>query len=94
MRDYSALVRDAPMKGRSFVPYKPIALVVEDDAFQRAIIAILLEETEMQVFQCESGEAAELLLEKFGGCMCFMFTDVNLAGSMTGTDLASLAAAR
>lgn len=57
---------------------------VEDDAFPRAMIAILLKETEMQVLQCESGETIELLLEKLGGCMCFMFTDINLSGSVTG----------
>src|ERR1700704_5089219 len=76
------------------MPHKPIALIVEDDAFQRASVALLLEETEMDVFQCESAEAAELILGKVGGALCFMFTDVNLAGSMTGTELASTAAIR
>ena len=74
--------------------YRPIALVVEDDFLQRASIALLLEETEMDVFQCESGEAAELVLQKVGGAICFMLTDVNLAGSMTGAELAGLAASR
>ena len=72
--------------------YRPIALVVEDDTFQRASVALLLEETEMDVFQCESGEAAELILQKVGGAICFMFTGVNLAGSMTGVELAWFAA--
>jgi len=67
---------------------------VEDDFPQRASIALLLEETEMDVFQCESGEAAELVLQKVGGAICFMLTDVNLAGSMTGDELAGLAASR
>src|SRR3954453_454884 len=72
--------------------YRPIALVVEDDFLQRASIALLLEETEMDVFQCESAEAAELVLQKVGGAICFMLTDVNLAGSMTGAELAGVAA--
>jgi DNA-binding response OmpR family regulator len=40
--------------------FKRVALVVEEDARQRASIATLLEESEVQVIQCESGEAAEL----------------------------------
>jgi two-component system cell cycle response regulator CpdR len=74
------------------MPYRPTALVVEDDFLQRLSIALLLEESEMDVFQCESAEAAELVLQKAGGAICFMFTDVNLAGSMSGADLAGFAA--
>jgi len=74
------------------MPHRPIALVVEDDTLQRASIALLLEETEMDVFECESAEAAELVLEKVGGAICFMCTDVNLAGSMTGAELAGFTA--
>jgi DNA-binding NtrC family response regulator len=76
------------------MPYRPIALVVEDDELQRASVATLLEESEMDVFQCESAEAAELILEKVGSSLCFLFTDVNLAGSMTGAHLADIAASR
>ena len=71
--------------------HKPVALVVEDDEIQRSLIALLLEETDMDVIQCESGEAAELVLNKVGGCLSLMFTDVNLAGRMTGADLAAIA---
>ena len=39
-------------------PFKPIALVVEDDEMQREMVAMLLEESEIGVIQCESGEAA------------------------------------
>src|ERR1700743_825933 len=72
-------------------PYKKIALVVEDDPFQRETIVTLLEESEMDVIQCESGEAAELVLEHVGGCLCTLLTDVNLAGRMDGIELAQLA---
>lgn len=74
--------------------HKLIALVVEDDEIQRSLIALLLEETDMDVIQCESGEAAELVLNKVGGCLSLMFTDVNLAGRMTGADLAEIASTR
>ena len=73
---------------------KRTALVVEDDEIQRAVAAMLLENTDMDVFQCESAEAACLLLEKVGGCLCLMFTDVELAGTMNGGELASIAKQR
>jgi DNA-binding NtrC family response regulator len=69
-------------------PFKPIALVVEDDALQREMVAMLLEESEIGVIQCESGEAALRVLEKMGGCFAIMFTDVNLAGKIDGVELA------
>jgi two-component system cell cycle response regulator CpdR len=70
------------------------AMVVEDDQIQRAMVVMLLEETGIQVIQCESAEAAELVLEKVGGCLCMMFTAVNLAGRMTGAELAMKARQR
>ena len=39
-------------------PFKPIAIVVEDDVFQRAEVATLLEECEMGVIECGSAEEA------------------------------------
>lgn len=68
-----------------------IALVVEDDAIQRSLLALLLEESEMEVIQCESAEAAELVLEHSGGGLTMMVTDVELAGNMTGLELADTA---
>ena len=72
---------------------KPAALIVEDDVLQRELIAALLEEN-MSVFQCESGEAAELILGHIGGVLCFLFTDNNLSGPMTGVELATIAKRR
>jgi two-component system, cell cycle response regulator CpdR len=74
--------------------YKATALVVEDDQAQRTMVAMLLEQTDIRVIQCESAEAAELVLERVGGCLCMMFTDVNLAGRMTGAELATKARQR
>src|ERR1700761_2670882 len=72
-------------------PYKQVALVVEDDPLQRATMVTLLEESEMDVIQCESAEAAELVLEHVGGCLTTLLTDVSLAGSMDGIELAQIA---
>lgn len=73
---------------------KSIALVVEDDQIQRVKVVTLLKEADFQVIQCERGEAAELVLEKVGGCLRMMFADVDLAGSMTGAELATMARRR
>jgi len=73
---------------------KPTALVVEDDADQRELVCALLEECDMDVIQCETAESAEAVLEKVGGDLSMIFTDVNLAGHMSGTELAALAKAR
>ena len=71
--------------------YKRLALVVEDDPLQRETIVTLLEESDMDVIQCESGEAAEMVLEHVGGCLTTLLTDVSLAGSMDGIELAQIA---
>ena len=67
------------------------ALVVEDDETQREIVVILLEELELKVFACESGEAATMILQEIGDTLCLMFTDINLRGPMTGIELANQA---
>jgi DNA-binding NtrC family response regulator len=61
--------------------------VVEDDDDQRHIVTTLLEESEMTVIQCESAEAAELVVNKIGGSLALLFTDISLPGRMTGIDL-------
>jgi CheY-like chemotaxis protein len=71
--------------------YKRLALVVEDDPVQRETIVTLLQESDMDVIQCESGEAAEMVLEHVGGCLTTLLTDVSLAGSMDGIELAQIA---
>ena len=69
-------------------PFKPIALVVEDDAMQRELAAMLLEDCEMGVIQCESAEAALQVLVRLGPSVSMMLTDVNLAGKIDGLELA------
>jgi DNA-binding NtrC family response regulator len=64
------------------------ALVVEDDEGQRTLVAMLLESSNMDVLECESAEDAISILDQNGTSVCFLFTDVKLAGAMTGTALA------
>jgi two-component system, cell cycle response regulator CpdR len=73
-------------------PFKPVALVVEDDVLQREMVAMLLEESEMGVIQCESAEEALRALEKIGGRVSMIFTDICLAGKIDGVELAHFAA--
>jgi CheY-like chemotaxis protein len=75
-------------------PYSATALVVEDDPMQREMMCLLLEESDYAVIQCESGEAAELVLDKYSGSLELMITDVSLAGRKSGVELARIATAR
>ena len=72
-------------------PFRATALVVEDDPMQREMICLLLEESDMDVIECESAEAAELVLEEAGASLVLMMTDVQLAGHKSGVDLAHVA---
>jgi DNA-binding NtrC family response regulator len=73
-------------------PFKPIAVVVEDDVLQRELVVVLLEESEISVIQCQSAEEALRVLEKMGRRVSMMFTDVKLAGKIDGVELAHFAA--
>jgi len=66
-------------------PFRPTALVVEDDPIQRETIALLLEETDYDVIQCEDAETAELALKNRRAAL--LITDVSLVGAMTGIEL-------
>ena len=72
-------------------PFRATALVVEDDPMQREMICLLLEESEMDVIECESAEAAELVLGQADASLVLLMTDVQLAGHMNGVELAHLA---
>jgi DNA-binding NtrC family response regulator len=72
-------------------PFRATALVVEDDPMQREMICLLLEESDMEVIECESAEDAELVLEEAGASLVFMMTDVQLAGDKNGVELAHVA---
>ena len=72
-------------------PCRAKALVVEDDPMQREMIGLLLEESDFDVIFCASAEAAELVLRGDGDTVVLMMTDVELAGNMTGVELAHVA---
>jgi len=58
---------------------------------QREMICLLLEESDMDVIECESGEAAEIVLGQADASLVMLMTDVQLAGHMTGVELAHVA---
>jgi two-component system, cell cycle response regulator CpdR len=72
-------------------PVRATALIVEDDPMQRDMICLLLEESEVDVIECESAEAAELVLERAADNLVLLMTDVQLAGNMDGVELAHIA---
>lgn len=66
----------------------PIVLVVEDDPSLRALASALLEETDLQVMECEDAEQAFAALCKHGDDIALIFADVRLPGLLDGVDLA------
>jgi DNA-binding NtrC family response regulator len=72
-------------------PFRATALIVENDPMQRELICVLLEESDFNVIECESAEAAEIVLQRNGRDLSLMMTDVNLAGRMDGVELAHIA---
>lgn len=72
-------------------PFRPTALIVEDDPMQRDMIGLLLEESDFDVIACASAEAAEIVLQRSGDRLSLMMTDVELAGYMNGVELAHIA---
>lgn len=70
-------------------PIRPTAIVVEDDDIQREMLAMLLEDNNFDVLQCEDAETAALALKARHPSL--MVTDINLVGKMDGVDLAHFA---
>jgi len=68
-----------------------VALVVEDDTFQRETIADLLKDEGLEVVECTTAEAAELILATAGPELLALVTDIHLDGVMTGVELAEFA---
>ncbi|MGC2083664.1 MAG: response regulator [Bradyrhizobium sp.] len=75
-------------------PFRATALIVEDDPMQREMMSLLLEESDYDVISCETAEAAELVLKRSGGRVLLLMTDVQLAGRMSGVELAHIAKQR
>ena len=72
-------------------PEPHVALIVEDDPDVRDLAAALLEETELDVVEVESADAALAYLQERGGEVAMMFADVRLPGDMDGVQLAKAA---
>ncbi len=65
-----------------------IALIVEDDTELRVLTKILLEESELDIMECESAEAALATMLLRGHEVALIFADIRLSGLMDGIDLA------
>ena len=65
-----------------------IALIVEDDAELRLLTTMVLEESELDIIECESAEAALANMLLRGQDAVMIFADIRLSGEMNGIDLA------
>ena len=70
---------------------KFMALVVEDDTLQREAIADLLKLDGLEVIECSTAEAAELIVATSGTELLTLVTDNVLEESMSGAELAAYA---
>jgi DNA-binding NtrC family response regulator len=65
-----------------------VALIVEDDAVQSELGAVMLEELDLQVRQVQTAEDAIEHLRERGGEVAVVVADINLPGAMDGVALA------
>ena len=72
---------------------RKIALVVEDDPDQRALVTLLLEESDLRVVGCASADAALAVMQYTGLEVALVFADIRLPGLRDGVDLARHVAA-
>jgi DNA-binding NtrC family response regulator len=68
-----------------------VALIVEDDPFQRESLADLLKSEGLEVVECADAAAAELVLASTGPDLRALGTDVELDGEVSGVELAQYA---
>jgi CheY-like chemotaxis protein len=68
-----------------------VALIVEDDPFQREVLADLLKSEGLEVVECANGEVAELVLATTGAELRALVTDLELGGKTSGVELAQYA---
>jgi two-component system cell cycle response regulator CpdR len=71
-----------------------LVLVVEDDQSQRENLSDFLKDENMDVIQCDSAEAAELVIARASAELSLLITDVQLAGQGNGIALAEFAHGR
>jgi CheY-like chemotaxis protein len=68
-----------------------MALLVEDDHFQREVLADILRDQGLEVIECATAEAAELVVATSGTELRVVVTDDQLSGTMRGVELAEFA---
>ena len=71
-----------------------VTLLVEDDPFQREVLAVVLKDEGFEVIECTTAESAELIIASTGTELQALITDHNLAGKMSGAQLAHFARRR
>jgi DNA-binding NtrC family response regulator len=69
-------------------PLSRIALIAEDDADQRWLTAMLLQDIGLETIECDSAEAALATMLLRPREVCMVFADLRLSGVMDGIDLA------
>jgi CheY-like chemotaxis protein len=79
--------------GQAYRP-QPTALIVGQDLAQRELLSVLLEECDLKVIQCESAEAASVVMAAVGESVLILFTNIDLPGTGNGDDLADLVSRR
>jgi len=67
---------------------KFMTLLVEDDPLQREVMADLLKLDGLEVIECSTAEAAELIVATSGAELLALVTDNALEGHMSGAELA------
>jgi len=63
-------------------------LIVEDDAELRLLMKMVLEESKLDIIECDSAEMALATMLLRGPEMAMIFADIQLSGEMDGMDLA------
>jgi DNA-binding NtrC family response regulator len=63
-------------------------LIVEDDAELRLLMKMVLEESELDIIECDSAEMALATMLLRGQEVAMIFADIQLSGEMDGMDLA------
>lgn len=67
---------------------RQLVLIVEDDLELRQLTAAILEETSLEIVECESAEAALAVMLIRGAKVALILADIHLSGAMDGVDFA------
>jgi len=78
--------------GHSIRKHRSVAVVVEQDHEQRAMAVVLLEETELDVIECDTAEDALKTMDNAMAAdrIALAFVNMRLPGSMDGVEFAQV----